>query len=63
MRGTGNKFGTKRDKAEFLAKTQRVPEYPSTHSSGATGATPLPSKVGAYLPTNSRKDKGRNINE
>ena len=43
MRGTGNKYGTKRDKAEFLSKTQRVPRYPSTP------------KVGDYLPTDLNK--------
>ena len=45
MRGTGNKYGTKRDKAEFLSKTQRVPRYLSTPSSGATGATLLHPKM------------------
>ena len=48
-------YGTKRDKAEFISKTQRVPEYPSTNGSGATGATLLHPKVGTYLPTNLSK--------
>ena len=60
-------YGTKRDKAEFISKTQRVPRYLSTRGSGATGATLLHLKVGTYPPTNLSKPsyigKRRKIDE
>jgi hypothetical protein len=49
MRGTGNKYGTKRDKREFADKFRPPPVYSGTRvptpSSTATPATPLHNKV------------------